>query len=532
MNKICPFFILLMFSVSPLLGQNYTWTEDIACILYENCVSCHYENGIAPFSLISYEDASQRASLIATAVNDRYMPPWPADPNSNHFLDERVLSETEIEAISSWVEAGAPSGDLSSAPSPPIFESNEVIQQPDLVIQLPEYISQATTEDDFRCFVIPSEIYNNRFIQAIEFIPGNSTIVHHALIFLENSDIPKSLDDKDPTPGYSCFGGIGSNNFKMIGGWVPGMPPIQFPAGMGMFFPANVNIVVQLHYPAGSQGESDQTKINFKLSEETNLREITISSVLNHGETLLEPSFFIPANTIKRFNAEFFMPIDITILGIGPHMHLVGQSIKAFAVTQGGFDTLPLINIPRWDFDWQGFYNFRTPVIVRSRSTLHAQATYDNTSNNPDNPNSPPEDVAAGQESTDEMMIVSLLWTRYVPGDENLVLLDSPPLGSPNCDQTIVSVEAHDFEVPINIFPNPVPHNSRISVRFLAGITPKEKRNYEIFDLTGKKVSHGILSNAEIQYLELPESLNRGMYFLIIRDENTIRIYSEKIIVF
>lgn len=527
MRKIV-FFAILMLSVLNIFGQNHTWSEDIACIVYTNCASCHNVNGIAPFSLMSYEEAAPMASLMATAVTNRDMPPWPPDPNKNRFLDERVLSQEEIDAIRSWAEAGAPSGDLSSAPAPPVLESIEVIQQPDLVIQLPEYISQAVTEDDFRCFVIPSEIYEDRFIEAIEVVAGNAKIVHHAGIFVEDTNIPKLLDDSDPAPGYSCFGGIGTNNFKFVGGWVPGMPPIQFPAGMGMTLPANSNIVVQLHYPAGSQGQSDQTKVNFKLSDQSDLREIFIESFLNHGSI---PDFNIPANTVRSFETEFFMPINITVLGVGPHMHLVGQSINSYAVSDGGFDTLSLVNVPKWDFDWQGFYEFKKPKIIQSRSTLRVEATYDNTENNPHNPNSPPRDVAAGQTSTDEMMIVSLLFTRYAPGDEDLVFFDDPPPGSPDCNQTIVSVEESDPEASlITIFPSPVPQSSRISVQLSAGVNRSKKMNFEISDLQGKRIHYGTLSNTKIQYLDLPEHLKRGVYIIAVNTENK-RIRREKIIV-
>ena len=530
MNKIFILLTILILSVKILFGQN--WSEDIACIVFDNCASCHNENGIAPFSLTSYEDAAERASLIAEVVRDRTMPPWPPDPNFNEFLDQRVLSEEEIDAITSWAESGAPSGDLSTAPSPPDFESIEAIQEPDLVVQLPEYISQATDEDDFRCFVIPSEIYENRFIQAIEFVAGNAKIVHHALIFLDNSDIPQLLDDNDPSPGYSCFGGIGSNNFTLVGGWVPGMPALQFPEGMGMSIPANSNIVVQMHYPEGSLGESDQSKVNFKLSDRSDLREITISSFLNDVEGFPEP-LFIPANTTKTYQAEYFLPIDITVLGVGPHMHLVGRTISAYAISHPTFETVSLVNVPQWDFDWQGFYNFKKPVILLARSTLHVEAMYDNTSNNPHNPNSPPQDVSAGNESTDEMMIVSLVWVRYSPGDEDLVFSDTPLPGSVACEQTTVAVEESDLEdAQISIFPNPVQQMSLISVRFSSGVNHSEKMHYELSDLIGRKISHGILGNSKNQYLDLPESLKSGVYLIAIYNENRRRVYSEKIFVF
>ena len=530
-NKIFTFLTILILTIQILFGQNYTWSENISCIVFENCAVCHNEKGIADFSLLSYEDAAPRALLMAEAVRERYMPPWPPDPTINDFLDARVLTQDEIESIIAWAEAGAPSGDLSAVPLPPVFESNEVIQDPDFVVQLPEYISQATTEDDFRCFVIPSEIAEDRFITAIEVVPGNPKIVHHAGIFLDETGIPKLLDENDPSTGYSCFGGIGAD-FRFLGGWVPGMPPTIFPEGMGMSLPANSYIVVQLHYPAGSQGEVDRTKVNFKLTAQSNLREIQISSWLNHIQGISEP-FFIPANTTKSFSSEFFLPIDITILGVGPHMHLVGRTINSYSVSHPTLDTISLVSVPDWDFDWQGFYEYKKPIILLARSTLHVEAKYDNTANNHENPNSPPKDVKDGQESTDEMMIVSFLWTRYRPGDEDLVFEDDSPLENYACEQITVAVDESDPETAqISIFPNPVQQMNPISIQFSSGINLGNKRKYEIFNITGRKVSHGVLSNSKNQNLDLPESLEGGVYFISIFNENNRRVYLEKIFVF
>ncbi len=534
-TRIFIFLTILILSVQDLFGQEQTWSGDIACIIYNNCVTCHHENGIAPFSLMTYEDASQRAALIAHVVEERIMPPWPPDPDHNRFLNQRVLSEEEKEAISSWAELGAPSGDLALAPSPPVLESEEVIEDPDLVVQLPEYTSQASSrlanvDDDFRCFVIPSEIYEDLFITEVEFVPGNDKIVHHAGIFLDDSGQPRLLDENDPAPGYSCFGGIGSTNFRMVGGWAPGMPPLQFPEGMGMSLPANSDIVVQLHYPVGSQGEVDQSKVNFKLSDRSDLREITISSALNDVEGLPEP-LFIPANTMQSFEVEIRMNENVTILGVAPHMHLVGRSIRAYAIHGDIYDTISLVNVPDWNFDWQGFYDYKKPLIIPARAMLHAEATYDNTVSNPRNPSFPPKDIFAGQESTDEMMIVSLLWVSYSPGDEDLVFSDTPPQGSPDCERAVVSVEESDFEpMQISIFPNPVQQASHILVR-LSGADHSGKLNYVISDLTGKSILDGRLAKTKTQYLDLPETMNSGVYLISIYSENASRIYLERIVV-
>lgn len=419
---------LLSFAV-PSLAQQTVWSTDIAPILYNNCASCHRPSGIAPFSLLTYQDASIYGSAIAGAVSARRMPPWPPDPEYNRLAHERILSENDIQKIVSWVNNGKPEGDPTLAPPTPVFSNDgQLPGTPDLVLQIPEYTSTASMGDVYQCFVIPSNLANDRFFTAFEAVPGNKSIVHHVLVYADTSGVCAQLDAATPEPGYTSFGGVGSNDAMLIGGWVPGTQPQVYPPGFGVRIPAGADIVIQIHYPAGSAGLVDSTKINFYFSPGF-VRPVFIDPAINHFFGLTNGPLIIPANETKTFHAEFPVPAgyNFSVLGVAPHMHLIGRNIHSYVVSPAG-DTTRFIRINNWDFHWQGFYMLPKIVKVEEGSTLHAFAHFDNTTNNPLNPNNPPQTVYAGESTTDEMMLIYFLYTVYLPGDENIVIDTIYPL--------------------------------------------------------------------------------------------------------
>src|SRR6185436_13388896 len=354
MKKILP-LVFLLSVFAKVNATNPDWSVDIAPILYAKCTSCHNQNGIAPFSLITYQDAFFYKTDIQTNVNSGMMPPWPPDPNYRHLAHERVLSPAEKSAIDQWVNAGAPQGDSTLAPAQPVYSSAAEITSPDLISRMPDYVVNTTT-DLYRCFVMPSGLLSQQYITEIEALPGNRNIVHHILIYEDTSGIPAQLDAADPDPGYTDFGGTGSPSSNLIGVWVPGQSVYRLPVGMGIGMPANTNIVIQIHYPGGITNQTDSTKILFKLSSSL-LRNVTITPPLNHFNLTNGP-LVIPPNTTRTFYSQYTIPVTLSTLSVGPHMHLIGKSIMSYGVTPSN-DTIPFINIPEWDFHWQGLYSFR-----------------------------------------------------------------------------------------------------------------------------------------------------------------------------
>jgi hypothetical protein len=450
-----------------------TFSQHVAPILYKNCSSCHRPGAIAPFSLLTYNDAYQNRLGMEHATQERHMPPWPPDPAYSRFKNERMLSDADIQTISDWVQQGAPRGDSNLAPPKPVFTSNEVLTAPDLKIRIQPYTIESN-EDVYRSFVIPGKILTEQFITAIEFIPDNKEVVHHILIFYDTSGTCKQLDDQDPKPGYASFGGVGTNSAVLISGWVPGATPQIFPKGMGSVVPANADIVLQMHYAPGSIGQKDSSSINIMLSPPGGIRQVVFQPAVNHSSNLVNGPLFIPAGTVKTFYSEITVPFDASIMGVAPHMHLIGQTIKSYAVKPDG-DTIQLVRINDWHFHWQGMYNFKKLVYLPQGSIIYGEATYDNTVNNPENPNDPPRDVGLGEMTTDEMMLVYFNYLLYKAGDENLSLEDS-----------VTGIESSLTEAGtrFDLYPNPADDK----IHFSISLRRAAPVNLSIYDLSGRLI--------------------------------------------
>ncbi len=457
-----------------------TWADNVACILYTRCTSCHNPNGAAPFSLMTYTDAFNFAEDIDSSVQAKRMPPWPPNHSYQTYAHERVLTQDEIDIIDQWVAAGSPQGNAANAPTPPVYSGISQMPNPDLNTKMPTYQIPPITSDLYRCFVIPNVTSIDKFISGMEVLPGNRNIVHHVLVFQDQGNTVINLDNADTLPGYTSFGGIGSNTAELIGLWAPGAQPYFLPQAMGIKLKANSHIILQIHYPLGTSGQYDSTQVNFKYSTTPFTRQVNIDPILNHDD-LNEGFLYIPADSVRTFTCDYTVPIDVTVLSVAPHMHLVGTEISARGVTPLN-DTLKLIDIPKWDFHWQGAYDFRQPVKVPSGTTLHSRAFYDNTANNLNNPNTPPKAVYLGENTTNEMMLIYFFYTYYLPGDENIVVDTNMTVQSYNgCNFSLGGTEAW-MQQQYSVAPNPATNSITV--------IPGWQQNYEvrIQDMLGKTV--------------------------------------------
>jgi hypothetical protein len=478
MKRLYPLAIAI-FTSSVICAQAPYWATDVAPILYANCTKCHNPAGIAPFSLITYNDAVNNGTDIATEVQNRTMPPWPPDTSYTRFCDERILSSQDIQTITDWVNNGMPAGNLAQAPTPPTYTGGPEITNADAVVQMPAYTVNTAT-DLYRCFVMPSNVPTTEYITKIEVIPGNRSIVHHVLVYQDQASTCVTLDNNDPGVGYTSFGGVGSSSATLVLGWVPGQGAYELPANMGIKLLANTNIIMQVHYPGGTVNQVDSTQVRFVFASGS-VREVYLNPVINHSTSLTNGPLFIPANTIQTFHGEEFASMNATVISVAPHMHLVGKSMINYAIDPNG-DTIPLITIDDWDFHWQGFYNYRQPIHIPFGSTIHAYATYDNTVNNPQNPNAAnPQNVSAGESTTDEMMIVYMAYLSYQPGDENIIV-----------DSTILAgQEEQSFgnlvKTPQLYAPYPVPaNNGTLNISYF--LPEKADVVIELVDVNGKVV--------------------------------------------
>ena len=506
----------IMASIAASAQASPTWSTDVACIVYSHCSSCHNPTSIAPFNLLTYQDAYQNMYTMSADVNSRKMPPYLPNTNYQHYSDMRTLTAQEIRTITDWVAAGGPIGDTTRAPQQPVFTSSVAISNPDLTARIPNYVIPNTGGDLYRCFVITAPATSTKFIQEIEVIPGDRSAVHHVLVFEDTSSSVLALDNADTMPGYANFGGIGSNSAKLINGWVPGSSSYTLPAGMGIKLTQGSRIIVQIHYPTGSEGKLDSTRLNLKFyPTSTGLRTVSLAPILNHAISMQDGPLSIPADSVRTFHEQFTMPVDATVLTIAPHAHLVCTAMKAFFVNLAN-DTVPLIDIPKWDFHWQGGHSFQRPIKVPAGSVLHGIATYDNSDNNPEAP-VPHRTVTVGEATTNEMMLFYFSYlVPYVSGDENIIIdttsHDAHYLG---CVSTYTSspsaIATLDVDADVTIYPNP-------TQALLNYHSNEEVQEISITDITGKNMM--LMSNPEKAGQLDTRGMSAGLYFIRIRNAN------------
>src|SRR5438093_4192798 len=210
-----------------------TFTRDVAPLLQQHCQECHRPGQIAPFALLSWEQAYSRREKIRKVVTGRRMPPWKPVAGYGEFHGARGLSATEIAAIESWVKAGAPQGNLDDLPAPRVFADAPPLGTPDLTLTAEVYTAPGQTGDIYRCLVVNNVFTETRYVTGVEFVPGNRKIVHHAIAYIDTSGYAVELDRRDPGPGYTCFGGPGFRAAGCLGGWTTGSRPMVMPGGDG-----------------------------------------------------------------------------------------------------------------------------------------------------------------------------------------------------------------------------------------------------------------------------------------------------------
>jgi hypothetical protein len=429
-------------------STSYTFNKDIAPILAENCISCHRSGGAAPFAFSTYQEVFRKKKTIASVIQSGYMPPWPADKSYTSFLDQKGLTPKEIKTIVSWVEQGAPEGEESLSVDLVAEERPHPLGEPDLRLALKPIAIRGNNRDRFLVVKVPLELDQDTFVRAVEFEPGPNYLVHHMNGHLLNypsdnkSDVfdgKRVIEVEQPRASYlvdfdslKLYNDDGTKPQRIHSAvnYLPGAEPTMYPSGIGGFrmnrkaaFVAN-----DIHYGPVPKDYVDSSYINVYFDSVPPKRPIYEFMMGTNGVAPVQPPLYIPANTVKKFRSVLQIPEDISILTINPHMHLLGKSFLAYALTPGQ-DTIRLIHIPKWNFRWQYFYTFTKMVKIPAGSRVIVEATFDNTSKNPDNPNQPPQDVSErldrggeGMRTTDEMLQFIVTYLPYQSGDEDVSL--------------------------------------------------------------------------------------------------------------
>jgi hypothetical protein len=427
------------------LPEHVTFSEHIAPIIYRNCTSCHRPGEAGPFSLISYQDAASRGKLLKFVTSTRFMPPWPADAGYTHFIDEKVLSEEEIALIGKWADEGCPVGDSTKIPAAPVFPAGSQLGKPDLVIKFRDvYKIPGNGQDHFLLMRVPYELPQDQYISAIEVVPGNRKLLHHLNAQLLSYEPEKKKDvfkgnvviDLDSFPDkLSAYKELGLANddgvtFPLltpsVTNYLPGVTPPIYPDGIGGFrlTKKGALFLKDIHYGPSRVDTVDQTVFNVFYAKQPPKRPAQEFQMGTYGVSPVIPPLVVPPDEVKTFTSDYTVPFDISILTVNPHMHLLGKSFLAYAVTPQN-DTIRLIRINKWDFRWQYFYTYRKMLKIPKGSRIHAEGVYDNTRSNPNNPFSPPRVVAEREGSmrtSDEMFQFIVTYLPYQAGDENISL--------------------------------------------------------------------------------------------------------------
>lgn len=382
-----------------------TYHADVRPVLEANCTSCHLAEGagIAPFGLTDYDEVKPLASLIADSTSDRRMPPWPPSQECSDLAHERVLSQSEIDTIRQWADAGAPEGDPSDFVAPDVPAAQQ-LGEPDLTLDIGTDYKPNPPQgsiDDHRCFVVEPGIDEDVWLNTHATRPSNLQVAHHMLFFAVPGSAAAELReraDSEPGPGYTCFGGPQTQGTELLGGWVPGSVASAHPPGHGVKIPAGSAIVIQMHYNIVSDPDgTDRTAIDLHFTDGPPQRELFLTP-------LAKPGINIPAGAREDVErAQFTLPNDVEIFGIAPHMHLLGTSTRAWVDRSDGSETC-LVDVPQWDFSWQGFYATKEPIALQRGDVVNLECVYDNSpENQPDG--RAPIDVRWGDGTFDEMCI-------------------------------------------------------------------------------------------------------------------------------
>ncbi len=374
--------------LQPVVDSEVTYSNQVARIMNANCVFCHREGQIAPFTLTSYDDVAGWASMIDEVVRLERMPPWHANEQFGHFKNDARLSAADKATIAKWVANGAPEGNPKELPEPPQFAEGWMIPKPDQVIYMGEKPFQvpATGVVDYQMFVADPGWTEDKWIEAIEPRPDNPSVVHHILMFV----LP---------PDGNINQGLGSGDGNdFLGAYAPGLRPEPLEPGMARFVPAGSKLIFQMHYTPNGTAQEDRSYCGMVFADpKTVKKEVRVNSAVN-------AVFQIPpGNGDFPVKSRYIFRDDSLLLTLMPHMHLRGKAFRYEATYPDGKKEV-LLDVPRYDFGWQTNYRFTEPKLMPRGTRMDCYAVFDNSEDNLNNPD-PTKTVSFGDQTFEEMMI-------------------------------------------------------------------------------------------------------------------------------
>ncbi len=373
----------------PQPDAEVTYSNQIARILQNHCVECHRPGQLAPFTLTNYDDVVGWAEMIDEVVQDRRMPPWHADPQFGHFSNDIRLSDDEVAQIHAWVSAGAPQGDPSQLPEPIQYPEGWMMpSEPDQVVYMGEEPYEVAAEGtvEYQYFEVDPGFTEDKWVQVAECRPGNVSVVHHIICFIRP---PQGLNRENRD----------ARGFGFLAGFAPGTRPFVYPDGMAKKIPAGSKLVFQMHYTPNGSVQQDRSMIGLKFVEDPSTVKYQVATT-----NAINTFFEIPPGADNHpVHATRKLRRDTIVLSYFPHMHLRGKSMRYEAWYADGTKEV-LLDVPRYDFNWQNHFILSQPKLMPKGSKIHVQAHFDNSEENPANPD-PNSPVRWGDQTWEEMMI-------------------------------------------------------------------------------------------------------------------------------
>jgi peroxiredoxin len=359
-----------------------SYAGDVARVIHQKCQSCHRPGQVAPFSLLTYDDARKHAAMIQEVVDSRRMPPWHADPRYGRFANDRSLSAHDRAVLLAWVEQGTPLGDPKLLRAPEKFPEGWTIGKPDLVIEIPKnYTVPAQGVVDYVHFRVPTGFTEDRWIQAAEAQPGDRSVVHHIVLYVDDH---KGGKRSPVESAHLCA-------------YAPGDMPSVYPSGTAKRIPAGSDLIFQLHYTPNGRVRTDRSRVGFIFARDPVTREA-------HTVGIAEENFLIPPrNENVPVSSSLTLDHDVRLLSFMPHMHLRGKDFK-YTITRPGKTPEVMLSIPAYDFGWQSYYTLAEPLNLPKGTKIDCLAHFDNSEKNPYNPD-PSKLVRWGDQTFEEMMI-------------------------------------------------------------------------------------------------------------------------------
>ena len=387
---------------APAAATEVTYHERVERIVQQRCLECHRDGGVAPFSLATYADVVAHAGMIRRVVENRSMPPWfatpperaPGEPATTPWANDRALGDSERADLLAWLANGKPEGDPATAPLPRTFAGEWNIPQPDRVFAFAEPVAvKASGTMPYQNVVVETGLEQDRWVRAIEVRPGSAGVVHHVLVHLIDPELEAASEGRRKRRGDD---GIAEE--ERLGFWaayVPGQGSLVYPDGYAKLLPKGAKLRFQMHYTPNGTETTDVTRIGVVFASEPPRHEVRTIGIVN-------PRLRIPPGAANHEEtASIPVPLDAVVLGFVPHMHVRGKACRYERIGRDGAATT-LLDVPRYDFNWQMFYRLAEPLLVHAGESLRFTAWYDNSADNPANPD-PTVTVRWGPQTFDEM---------------------------------------------------------------------------------------------------------------------------------